>query len=94
MSLFDLRLEKQNSMKNTINTPITLYDLKVGEAGLIKNITGDSKLSKRLLALGCIEGTKITLKGIAPLGDPLKINLRGFNLAIRKKDAKNIFLIN
>lgn len=94
MSLFDLRLEKQNSMKNTVNTPITLYDLKVGETGLIKNIIGDSRLSKRLLALGCIEGTKVTLKGIAPLGDPLIINLRGFNLAVRKKDAKNIFLVN
>ncbi len=94
MSLFDLRLERENSMKNTINTPITLYDLKVGQAGLIKDITGDSKLTRRLLALGCIEGTKVTLKGIAPLGDPLIISLRGFNLAIRKKDAKNIFLIN
>ncbi|MDO4535899.1 MAG: ferrous iron transport protein A [Clostridium perfringens] len=73
---------------------MTLYDLKIGQSALIKNITGDSRLSKRLLALGCIEGTKITLKGIAPLGDPLIINLRGFNLAVRKKDAKNIFLIN
>jgi ferrous iron transport protein A len=42
------------------------------------------------MALGCIEGTEISLKKRAPLGDPILINLRGFDLAIRKKDAKFI----
>lgn len=69
---------------------MNITDLKLGEFGYIENIIGDSKLSKRLLALGCIEGTKITLKKYAPFGDPIIINVRGFNLAIRKKDAKNI----
>lgn len=71
---------------------MSLYDLNLGEKAIIKYINGDDKLTKRLLALGCIEGTEIELKRIAPLGDPLIVNLRGFDLAIRKKDAKNIFL--
>lgn len=71
---------------------MSLCDLKLGEKAIIKEIGGDEKLAKRLLALGCIEGTEIELKRIAPLGDPMIINLRGFDLAIRKKDAKNIFL--
>ncbi|MGL5381138.1 FeoA family protein [Clostridium sp.] len=71
---------------------MSICDLKLGQTGTIKNITGDSKLAKRLSALGCIEGTEIELKRVAPLGDPIIINLRGFDLAIRKKDAKNIFL--
>ena len=69
-----------------------ICDLKLGEKGIINKINGDSKHAKRLSALGCIEGTEIELKRIAPLGDPIVLNLRGFDLAIRKKDAKNIYL--
>ena len=69
-----------------------LSELKIGEIGIIDEIKGDSKLIKRLFALGCIEGTKIQLKRVAPLGDPIIVNLRGFDLAIRKKDAKKIFI--
>ncbi|QXE17491.1 ferrous iron transport protein A [Clostridium sp. 001] len=69
---------------------MSICDLKLGEIGMIKSIRGNEKLVKRLLALGCIEGTEVLLKNCAPLGDPIVINLRGFNLAIRKKDAQNI----
>ncbi len=71
---------------------MSIIDLKPGENGYIKNIIGDEKLTKRLLALGCIEGTRITFKTTAPFGDPIIINVRGFDLAIRKKDAFSIKL--
>ncbi len=71
---------------------MTVYDLKIGQKGIIDNIYGDEKLSKRLLALGCIDGTELEVTKIAPLGDPIVIRFRGFDLAIRKKDAKNISL--
>jgi ferrous iron transport protein A len=71
---------------------MSICDLKPGEKGYIHSITGDEKLIKRLFALGCIEGTEVLFKNTAPLGDPIIINLRGFNLALRKKDAKNIFV--
>ena len=61
-------------------------------SGFIYNVEGNEKLVKRLYALGAIEGTKISLKTIAPLGDPIIVSLRGFDLAIRKKDAKNIYI--
>jgi len=67
-------------------------DLQIGEFGIINRVQGDDKLAKRLSALGCVEGTRVQLKRIAPLGDPMILNLRGYDLAIRKKDAKNIFL--
>ncbi|HCW53602.1 MAG TPA: ferrous iron transport protein A, partial [Clostridium sp.] len=44
-------------------------------------------------ALGCIEGTEVQLKRTAPLGDPVIINVRGFDLAIRKKDAESIKIV-
>ncbi|GIM30318.1 iron transporter FeoA [Clostridium polyendosporum] len=69
-----------------------ICDLKPGQLGTIDKILGNDKLTKRLLALGCIEGTEVQLKRTAPLGDPVIVNLRGFDIAIRKKDAKNIFI--
>jgi ferrous iron transport protein A len=71
---------------------MSICDLIPGEKGYIDAVKGDEKLVKRLLALGALEGTEVILKTIAPLGDPLIINFRGFNLAIRKKDARNIFI--
>ncbi|MPQ44917.1 FeoA family protein [Clostridium tarantellae] len=71
---------------------MSICDLKLGQTAIVDKVLGNEKLAKRLLALGCIEGTEIKLKRVAPLGDPLIVNLRGFDLAIRKKDAKNIFL--
>lgn len=69
---------------------MSIVDLKPGQDAFIENIIGDEKLSKRLLALGCIQGTRIIFKTKAPLGDPIVINVRGFDLALRKRDAANI----
>ncbi|WP_373898253.1 ferrous iron transport protein A [Haloimpatiens sp. FM7315] len=71
---------------------MSIVDLKPGDKALVDYILGNKKLTKRLLALGCIEGTPVLLKRVAPLGDPLIINFKGFDLAIRKKDAKSILL--
>ena len=56
--------------------------------GIIKNYIWKRKLTKRLLALGCIDNTEIEVRKIAPLGDPIVIRFRGFDLAIRKKMLK------
>lgn len=71
---------------------MSLADLKIGETAKIDKILGNEKLAKRLLALGALEGTEIELKNKAPFGDPLIFNIRGFNLALRKSDAKNIVI--
>ncbi len=71
---------------------MNVSDLQIGEKGIIDNIDGNEKLVKRLLALGCITNTEIQVKNIAPLGDPIIVRFRGFDLAIRKSDAKNISL--
>ncbi|MFR3371764.1 MAG: FeoA family protein, partial [Clostridioides difficile] len=50
---------------------MTVYNLKLGQKGIIDNIAGNEKLMKRLLALGLIDGTEVEVKKIAPLNDPL-----------------------
>ena len=71
---------------------MTVYDLRIGQKGIINNINGNVKLAKRLLALGCIDDTEIEVKKVAPFGDPIVVRFRGFDIAIRKSDAKNISL--
>lgn len=69
-----------------------ICDLALGKHALISHLEGNEKLIKRLQALGCLEGTQVYISAKAPLGDPIVINIRGFNIALRKKDAKNIFI--
>ena len=71
---------------------MNIYGMRIGETGTIKEVLGDPKLAKRLKALGCVKGTQVKVKLVAPLGDPILITFRGFDLAIRKNDAKNIYL--
>lgn len=71
---------------------MTISDLKVGQKGIINKIDRNDNLAKRLLALGCINNTEIEVKKIAPLGDPIIIRFRGFDIALRKSDAKSIYL--
>lgn len=73
---------------------MTLNEVAIDQEVVVSSVLGDTKLTKRLLALGCVKGTKIVVKKIAPLGDPMLISFRGFDLAIRKKDAKNIQIEN
>lgn len=73
-------------------TNMSIIDLKPGQSAVIESLKGNNNLIKRLMALGYIKGTKVTVKAFAPLGDPIIINSRGFNLALRKDDAKNIIV--
>lgn len=67
-----------------------LSDLKVGQSSIIKSVGGEGELRLRLLDMGLIPGTVVIVQKTAPLGDPLQITLRGYELTIRKEDAKKI----
>lgn len=68
-----------------------LSDLEPGSKGIIDSYT-DDELSLRLLELGCLPGEEIEVAHIAPLGDPIAINLYGHKLSLRKKEAECILL--
>lgn len=68
-----------------------LSELKVMQQAIVTNINIKNKNVKRhLLDMGITKGVKIKIKKIAPMGDPIDIELRGYELAIRKKDLKDI----
>ena len=68
----------------------TLKDINVGSSVLVKKVRGDGPTIRRIMDMGFTKGTKIYVRKFAPLGDPIQLNLRGFELTIRKDDAKNI----
>lgn len=64
-----------------------LSEFSIGEAGTIKIVSGEERLRRRLFDMGVTPGAKIVLRKKAPLGDPIEINLRGYELTLRKTEA-------
>ena len=71
---------------------MTLDDLPIGKSGMISNVGGEGALRLRLLDMGLIPGTVVTLQKIAPMGDPIQIQVRGYSLTLRREDARRISL--
>ena len=71
---------------------MTVDDLKIGQSGTISAVGGDGPLRLRFLDMGLIPGTSVQLRKIAPMGDPIQIQVRGYELTIRREDAKKITL--
>lgn len=65
----------------------TLGDVAVGQSGQVVRLHGDGALRRRLMDLGLIKGTPFTVVKVAPLGDPVEITVRGYELSIRKEEA-------
>ena len=69
-----------------------LFDLKVGENGVIKKLLSTGGMRRRLLDIGLINGTNVTCIGESPTGDPKAFFIRGAVIAIRSEDCKNILI--
>ncbi|MCS6940944.1 MAG: FeoA family protein [Roseiflexaceae bacterium] len=69
---------------------ITLDQLARGRSAIIVRVDGDRALRRRLLDMGLVHGETITLTGLAPLGDPLELTVKGYRLSLRKSDARCI----
>lgn len=68
----------------------TLKDAKVGDTVTVKKINGEGALKRRIMDMGITKGTEIYVRKVAPLGDPIEINLRGYELSLRKADAEMV----
>ena len=69
---------------------MTLVKLSIGSSGTIAAVGGEGALRCRLLDMGLIPRTKVTLQKVAPMGDPIEIRVRGYELTLRIEDAKKI----
>lgn len=69
---------------------MTLDELKVGASGMITAVGGEGALRCRLLDMGLTPRAKVTLQKVAPMGDPIEIRVRGYELTLRVEDARKI----
>ena len=68
----------------------TIKDLKIGESGKVKKLHSEGPLKRRIMDMGITKGVEVFVRKVAPLGDPIELNLRGYELSIRKEDAEKI----
>lgn len=71
---------------------MTLKDIPVGKSAKIKKVGGWGSTKRRIMEMGVTRGTTVLVRKKAPLGDPIQLSLRGFELTIRKSDAENILV--
>lgn len=69
---------------------MNLKDVKVGETVTIKKVTGTSPVKRRIMDMGLTKGQSVYVRKVAPLGDPVEITVRGYELSLRKADAQMI----
>lgn len=68
----------------------TLKDVKCGQTAVVSRLHGSGAVKRRMMDMGITRGTEIFLRKVAPLGDPIELNVRGYELSLRKEDASMI----
>ena len=67
---------------------MTLGDAKVGTTVVVTKIEGDSAFKRRIMDMGITKGSELFIRKVAPLGDPIEVTVRGYELTVRKADAQ------
>ena len=70
----------------------TLKEVKIGESVTIKRLHGEGALKRRIMDMGLTKGTEVYVRKVAPLGDPIEVTVRGFELSLRKNEAQNVLV--
>jgi len=68
----------------------TLKDVRVGESATVVKLHGEGATKRRIMDMGLTKGTELLVRKVAPLGDPMELNVRGYELSVRKADAEMI----
>lgn len=68
----------------------TLRNAAVGSTVTVKKLNGDGAVKRRIMDMGITKGTEIYVRKVAPLGDPIEVTVRGYELSLRKADCENI----
>jgi ferrous iron transport protein A len=68
----------------------TLRDVAIGQAATVVKLHGQGALKRRIMEMGITKGVEVYVRKVAPLGDPLEVTVRGYELSVRKNDAASI----
>lgn len=69
---------------------LTLADLSPGSSARVVDVLGEDGLAARIMEMGIIEGELVTIVGVAPLGDPMDLEVQGYRLSLRKNEARRV----
>lgn len=70
----------------------TLRDVEVGAVVVVKRLQGAGALKRRIMDMGITKGVSVYVRKVAPLGDPIEVTVRGYELSLRKDEAENILV--
>ena len=70
----------------------TLKDVKVGETVTVRRLHGEGPVKRRIMDMGITKGTDVFVRKVAPLGDPIEVTVRGFELSLRKDEAQQVLV--
>ena len=68
----------------------TLKEVRIGQSAIIKKLHGEGAVKRRIMDMGITKGVDIYVRKVAPLGDPMEVTVRGYELSVRKADAQMI----
>ncbi len=71
----------------------TLKDVKIGESVIVKALKGTGPIKRRIMDMGITKGTEVFVRKVAPLGDPIEVTVRGYELSLRKADAEMVQVV-
>ena len=77
-------------LRQSSHEQMNLKDAKIGSTVAVLKIGGEGAVRRRIMDMGLTKGTKVTVRKVAPLGDPIELTVRGYELSIRKEDAEKI----
>ena len=70
----------------------TLRDVAIGDTATVRRLTGEGALKRHILDMGVTKGTSVFVRKVAPLGDPIEVTVRGYELSLRKSEAESILI--
>ena len=69
-----------------------LKDVAVGDKAIVKRLSGEGALKRRIMDMGVTKGVEVLVRRVAPFGDPIEVTVRGYELSLRKAEAENILV--
>ena len=70
----------------------TLRDVAIGDTATVRRLTGEGALKRHIMDMGITKGTSVFVRKVAPLGDPIEVTVRGYELSLRKSEAETILI--
>ena len=70
----------------------TLRDVAIGDTATVRRLTGEGALKRHIMDMGITKGTSVFVRKVAPLGDPIEVTVRGYELSLRRSEAESILI--